>query len=437
VFHKAFAAALILLHASVLAQSEPAPAEVVAGEAIADPAAGEQAQLRAAYHFAVPLYTMAQARNAAPALNSFAYQQSPDDPRSLGLSLQNVDLLHAVAWVDLGAGPVVLAMPPLAGRYHSVAVANMQTDLLALLGTRTGSQGGRFALIGPGYQGPVPEGTTPLRLSCRDCRLIARVLVKGADDLDAARAALAGITLESEPQPNVPIGETPDVPSGATFIATAMAVIARAGDGSSLAQKAAQLPALGFDSALWQKNFPALYREHEESLPAATDKVNGWTYPRFALTDAGADDAYRAQTASQTDALPRVEAMELETREDAAGTPLNGTQAYRLRLPYNLPIGGFWSVSMYQIGKDGSRRFVENPLSRFAVGDRSSHLRAERDGTTDLFIQTGRPQGERSVNWLPAPAGPFALVFRAYLPKAEMLDGSFRLPPVKQSDPVP
>jgi hypothetical protein len=216
-----------------------------------------------------------------------------------------------------------------------------------------------------------------------------------------------------------------------------MAVVGRAGEGSPLAQKASELPALGFEASVWQKNYPALDKAWRASLPEAMDKVNGWTYPRFALTDASADDTYRAQTAPQTDALPRVEAMELETREDAAGAPLDGTNAYRLRLPYNLPIGGFWSVSMYQIGKDGSRRFVDNPLSRFAVGDRSNHLRAERDGTTDLFIQTGRPQGERSVNWLPAPAGPFALVFRAYLPKAEMLDGSFRLPAVKQTDPVP
>jgi hypothetical protein len=397
----------------------------------------EQAQLRAAHDFAVPLYIMARARNAAPAINSFAYQQNSDDPRSLGLSLQNADLLHAVAWVDLEAAPVVLVMPPLAGRYHSVAIANMQTDVLALLGTRTGSQGGRFALIGPGYRGPIPEDTTPLRLSCRDCRLIARVLVKGADDLDDARAALAGIILEGEPQPNDPIAATPEAPDGAAFIAAAMAVVSRAGEDPPLAQKAAQLPALGYEASVWQKNYPALDKAYRASLPEAMDKVNGWTYPRFALTDASADDAYRAQTAPQTDALPRVEAMELETREDAAGAPLDGANAYRLRLPYNLPIGGFWSVSMYQIGKDGSRRFVDNPLGRFAVGDRSNHLRAERDGTTDLFIQTGRPQGERSVNWLPAPAGPFALVFRAYLPKAEMLDGSFRLPAVKQTDPVP
>jgi hypothetical protein len=92
---------------------------------------------------------------------------------------------------------------------------------------------------------------------------------------------------------------------------------------------------------------------------------------------------------------------------------------------------------MYQMGSNGQLNFVPNPLDRHAVGDRSDHLRADRNGSTELFIQTNRPQGERVVNWLPAPQGKFKLVFRAGLPKAELLDGSFRLPPVTQDEPIP
>jgi hypothetical protein len=57
-------------------------------------------------------------------------------------------------------------------------------------------------------------------------------------------------------------------------------------------------------------------------------------------------------------------------------------------------------------------------------------MRSNRDGSYDIFIQPTAPTGERVVNWLPSPKGKFALVWRAYLPKAELLDGSFRLPPV-------
>ena len=69
------------------------------------------------------------------------------------------------------------------------------------------------------------------------------------------------------------------------------------------------------------------------------------------------------------------------------------------------------------------------------MGTRSLHY--ERDGSLDIFVQSGKPSGERVVNWLPAPKGAFRLVWRAYLPKVELLDGSFRLPPVAATEPVP
>ncbi|WP_439532084.1 DUF1214 domain-containing protein [Polymorphobacter sp.] len=418
-------AALLLLATPLAAQTVPAPTAAEDDSVQA---------LRSAYAVALPLHIMARARNAAPAINALAYQQAADDPRPLGLPLQNADLLHAVAWLDLGAGPVVLTLPALAGRYHSVAISTMATDLLTLLGTRSGSQGGRFALVPQGYDGALPDGATPIRLACRDCRLIARVLVKGPEDLEEARAALAGITLEAESQPTTAIGDTPVTPTATSLIATAAALAER--NGGTLAQKAAPLATL--DPAALQKALPALREEIAASLPASADTVNGWRYPRFPITDAAADDGYRAQVAlSQPDALPRVEAMQMEARTDATGAALTGSKAYRLVLPYKMPIGGFWSVSMYQLDKAGVARFVSNPLNRFAVGDRSDHLRAERNGSTEIFIQARQPEGERVVNWLPAPAGPFTLVFRAYLPQSEMLDGSFRLPAPIADEPIP
>jgi hypothetical protein len=71
------------------------------------------------------------------------------------------------------------------------------------------------------------------------------------------------------------------------------------------------------------------------------------------------------------------------------------------------------------------------------VGDRSQHLRPNPDGSIELFIQNGKPSGERVVNWLPAPKGPFVLMFRAYLPGAGLLDGSVRLPPVTEDEIIP
>ncbi|HRD29238.1 MAG TPA: DUF1214 domain-containing protein, partial [Caulobacter sp.] len=69
--------------------------------------------------------------------------------------------------------------------------------------------------------------------------------------------------------------------------------------------------------------------------------------------------------------------------------------------------------------------------NRFAIGDRTPGIRRNADGSLDLWISRADPGGERSANWLPAPAsGPYALFFRAYLPGPELLDGRWRLPAI-------
>jgi len=102
-----------------------------------------------------------------------------------------------------------------------------------------------------------------------------------------------------------------------------------------------------------------------------------------------------------------------------------------------LPVGAFWSLTIYQQDGDGRLFFVDTPSKRFAVGDRTPDLRAERDGGYDIFVQPKAPSGERIVNWLPSPKGPFVVVFRAYLPKSSFLNGSFRLPPVAATEVIP
>ena len=63
--------------------------------------------------------------------------------------------------------------------------------------------------------------------------------------------------------------------------------------------------------------------------------------------------------------------------------------------------------------------------------DRTPGLARNPDGSLDIWIGAASPGPERESNWLPAPEGPFALFMRAYLPRPELLDGRWRLPPVE------
>ena len=73
---------------------------------------------------------------------------------------------------------------------------------------------------------------------------------------------------------------------------------------------------------------------------------------------------------------------------------------------------------------------IDNPIRRYAIGDRDN-LRFNADGSLDLYIQQQSPQGQES-NWLPAPAGAFALTMRIYSPGTGFLDGSWKLPGVQR-----
>jgi hypothetical protein len=75
--------------------------------------------------------------------------------------------------------------------------------------------------------------------------------------------------------------------------------------------------------------------------------------------------------------------------------------------------------------------FGDNPIHRYAIGDRTKGLVRNQDGSLDILIQKDSPGAGREANWLPIPAKRFALVARAYLPRAALLDGSFRYPGVQ------
>ena len=49
------------------------------------------------------------------------------------------------------------------------------------------------------------------------------------------------------------------------------------------------------------------------------------------------------------------------------------------------------------------------------------------------YVQAKSPGADREANWLPCPpGGPFNLTIRVYQPDRDILDGRYKLPPVKR-----
>jgi hypothetical protein len=95
------------------------------------------------------------------------------------------------------------------------------------------------------------------------------------------------------------------------------------------------------------------------------------------------------------------------------------------------PVTGFWSLTMY----DAGYFFVDNPLNRYNVSQRNK-LKANADGSVDLYIQHESPGKDKESNWLPAPADTFILMMRLYWPNEtapSLLDGTWKIPEVKEA----
>jgi hypothetical protein len=164
----------------------------------------------------------------------------------------------------------------------------------------------------------------------------------------------------------------------------------------------------------------------DAEVKAMQTTVNGWS-TTLTCGEPGNGILLRAACAK---VLPAVnvaqEAVYWTTTVDRSGQTLSGQHDYIVHFPAGQlpPNDAFWSLTM----ADAQNHFVDNPINRYSVGDRSN-LVPNADGSVDIYMQNTAPAGHES-NWLPAPTGDVILWLRVYLPGASILDGKYNVPPV-------
>jgi len=101
---------------------------------------------------------------------------------------------------------------------------------------------------------------------------------------------------------------------------------------------------------------------------------------------------------------------------------LDGAHNYRLHFSKEgtPPVNAFWPVTLY----DAEGFPVPNSLNRHALSSWMA-FEPEADGSLNLYIQYESPEPGKEANWLPAPKGPFNVLFRMYAPKFEALTGQW------------
>lgn len=110
---------------------------------------------------------------AAP-FNSFGHGTRLAGPDDTFVSINN-DTVYSFAQVDLGAGPQLLQVPEVGGRYVVYQFIDAWTNNFAYVGTRaTGSGPGRYLIAPHGWEGEPPAGATLILSPTRICSIVGR-----------------------------------------------------------------------------------------------------------------------------------------------------------------------------------------------------------------------------------------------------------------------
>jgi hypothetical protein len=418
----------------------------------------------AAYVYGGPPLSVGQTTARAPAnlIVSFAKLV---DPAVRAVVAPNHDTAYTFAQLDLARGPLVIDVPDTAGRYYVLQLLDAYSNTFSNIGRRaTGTSARSFALVPPGFRGELPAGVKRIDSPTPLVWLLGRTLVRDETEIPTLTSVLAGYTATplaswtagrrqgSALLPTFPPALTESrisLPRGLAFFDAlgsymaanppparddcALRAFARAGIGPG------RTPSLEASGPI-RTGLEVARRYGPRLLSAAVRRSNaysrrrnnGWLVPLAYVGGYGRNYLGRAVIARDLlGANTREETVYPLGFTDSRGRPLSGRHRYTLRFERGQlpPVDAFWSLTMY--GADGY--LYENPLRRYAIGDRTRGLRRGRDGSLALFLQHRRPDGAARSNWLPAPRGRFRVALRLYEPRRSALAGAWKPPPIMRT----
>lgn len=420
--------------------------------------------------YAAPLVAMYNLRStvafgpkAKAAPGSIWYQDTISTPKlsaEAGYVSPNVDVVYGFGFVDLGVEPVILTAPDSGDRYYMIEICDMYTNAFAYpAGGPSGYKGGKFALVGPGWKGELPADVKRIDAPTRWIELQPRVNVKNAADLPAALKVLQAIKLQGLSEyKGGPAPKKPDynyeVPKMNPKVATShmqfddplqfWSIFSAALNENPPPQSQieALLPSfkyLGIElGKQWKPAdvnplvLPQMKKAAQEIGPIALGTMaiggkldKGWIIPPAYTGSTGADFLARLDIAVfGLTANTTPQAIYYSGVLDGNNQPMSGAKQYTMTLKppmaYATPVPpGFWSVTMYDRVTNYT---APNPINRYHLASYDT-LKKNADGSITIYMQTTSPGADKESNWLPAPKGPFYLIFRNYAPAPEAYEG--------------
>jgi len=417
-----------------------------------------------AYLWALPMASYGAMADAHKALGANSHTVVIADklaePQQLILTA-NQDTVYMSGVLDLREGPVVMELPAgLLGTLNNV----WQQPLVDLGGPFSPEQnrGGKFLILPPGYDGPLPA--THHHIAESDTNIVVfylRAVPENRDDVpklvelihsyrqyrleDAANPpetrfvsmagkdadfltnegfayfeTLARYINENPPRPQdmamLGVLETLGIAHGRPFepdermkkILTEGAAVGRA-----MAEALAYAPRVPADLVYaypcerrWKKIFFSDPTFHE---------------PDYMAIDLRTKYAFEAigTAKSMVVAVPGQGSQYIGTYQDADGNWLTGDNTYRIHLPKDVPANMFWSLTVYD---NDTRSMIRNDHGRPLVGSVHGAV-TNTDGSFDLYFAPKLPADVPEENWVQTTPGKGWFVYlRLYGPEQPYFD---------------
>ncbi|WP_040638856.1 DUF1254 domain-containing protein [Microvirga lotononidis] len=427
-----------------------------------------------AYIYGYPLVTMEMTRRVitnvaapegtrAPMGQVIKLRHYPD-ATFRDVTAPNADTLYTTAFFDVGKEPWVLSLPDMKDRYFLMPMLDGWTTVFQVPGKRTTGTGAQtYAITGPGWSGTLPAGVKEYKSPTNIVWLLGRIYCTGTPEDYAEVHALQDqvklVPLSAYGKPYTPpagkVDPSIDMKTAVRDQVNRMDAVAyftllaelmktnppSAADAPALAKfaKIGLLPGQDFDASKLRADFARRIPEIANDRIMIQFKINkdvhdidGWGFTTKTGIY-GTDYLMRALvTAIGLGANRPQDAVYPTSQKDGEGQTYDGANKYVMRFAKGQlpPVEGFWSLTMY----DGAYFFVPNPINRYSISARQD-LKANPDGSVDLYIQKDSPGADKESNWLPAPAGKFILMLRMYWPNESnpsIIDGTWTIPPVRQ-----
>ncbi|WP_174800910.1 DUF1254 domain-containing protein [Martelella limonii] len=381
----------------------------------------------------------------------------------------NADTLYTYGFFDVGKEPYVFSLPDMDGRYALFPMLDGWTNVFDVPGKRTTGTGAQtYAVTGPGWTGTLPPGMTEYKSPTDLFWLLGRIYCTGTpedyaevhriqDEISAVPLSAYGKSYtppEGKVDPSIDMKTAVrdqvnalDAVAYFTLFCELMKTNPPAAADAPILERLATIgivPGQDFDASkldvALQAHVPKIafgkIMLHFKKSDGDITDINGWAYTtKTGLY--GTNYIQRALITAIGLGANRPQDAVYPTSTNPGSGLLSrdymGSEKYIMSFPKGQlpPVNGFWSLTMY----DDKYFFVANPLNRYSISPRQD-LKANADGSVDIYIQNESPGADKENNWLPSPKGKFILMLRLYWPKESnpsIIDGSWVIPPAKKA----